>query len=203
MRPYPSVQTIRLILLAIALLTLTAMWQRSWQRTAEERKERLLEAQLSTMVERAVDFEQMVLRVDGQPVRRSRSGRVTIAYRALDDGGKTIGYVIPFKGKGYQNDIEGMLALNASAQKILRLTITESRESPDENLFQRSQAFIQQFQGVDCRSPVRLMLPADEGIHAITGSSISSQIVVRFLNEHIQALKSHLQKVNEKPKGAG
>ena len=203
MRPYSFVQTIRIILLAIALLILAAIWQRSWQPTAEERKERLFEAELSTMVESAVDFEQMVLRVDSQPVRRSSPRRVVTAYRALDGGGRTIGYVIPFKGQGYQYDIEGMVAVNATSQNILRLTITESRDSPDENLFQRSQDFIQHFQGVDCRSPVRLMLPSDKGIHAITGSSISSQIVVRFLNEQIQALKNHLQQANEQAKGTG
>ena len=202
MRPYSFVQTIRIILLAIALLILAAIWQRSWQPTAEERKERLFEAELSTMVESAVDFEQMVLRVDSQPVRRSSPRRVVTAYRALDGGGRTIGYVIPFKGQGYQYDIEGMVAVNATSQNILRLTITESRDSPDENLFQRSQDFIQQFQGVDCRTPVRLMLPSDKGIHAITGSSISSQIVVRFLNENIQALKSHLQRMNGQAKSS-
>ena len=203
MRRYPLVQTVGFILLAIALMTLTGIWQRSWKHAAEREKEGILKVGFSTMVDGAVDFEKMVLHAGSESVRRSASARATTVYRAVDSTDDTIGYVIPFRGKGYQDDIEGMIAVNASAQKILRLALTISRESPEKNLFERSQVFIHQFQGVDCRSPVRLMLPADKGIHAITGASISSQIVVRLLNEHIQALKNHLEQTKNRAEGTG
>ncbi len=203
MKRYPLVQTISFILLAMALLVSTAIWQRSWGRATEQRREQVLRSQLSAMVDGAVDFRKMALHAASQPVRRSASARVTTAYRAVDGRGDTIGYVVPFRGKGYQDDIEGMIAVNATAQEILRLAIIESRETPETKLFARSQDFIHQFQGIDCRSPVRLMFPADKGIHAITGASISSQLVVRLLNEHIRALKSHLQQVNDHAKGKG
>ncbi len=203
MKRYPLGQTIGLILLAIALLVSTTIWHRSWRRATEQRRDQVLNSELSSMVDGAMDFKKITLRVGIQPVRRSASARVSTAYRAVDGTGDTIGYVIPFRGQGYQDDFEGMIAVDASAQKILRVAITGSRESPEINLFDRSQDFIQQFRGLDCRSPVRLMFPAENGIHAITGASISSHIVVRLLNEHIRTLKSHLQQVNEQVKGTG
>jgi|TARA_Y100000310_G_scaffold345699_2_gene468482 Na+-translocating ferredoxin:NAD+ oxidoreductase RnfG subunit len=193
MRKRILVHRIGLIVLAIFLLTVTVIWQRFWQRYAEEREQGILEAQLTTMLDRAVDFEKIALGGGDQIVKRSSPPSMRDAFRVLDSQGKTVGYVIRFRGQGYQNDIEGMLVTNASARKILRLSITESREWPHKNLFEQSSAFIRQFQNYDCKSPLRLMLPDDEGIHAITGASISSQIVVRFMNECIQALKIHLQ----------
>jgi Na+-translocating ferredoxin:NAD+ oxidoreductase RnfG subunit len=203
MRRYPLTQTVGFIVLAIALMTLTGMWQRTWKHVAERERERILKVEFSTMVDGAVDFKKMVLHAASQSVRRSTSARTTTAYQAVGSRGDTIGYVIPFRGRGYQGDIEGMIVVNASAQKILRLALTGSRESPETDLFERSQDFIHQFEGVDCRSPVRLMLPTDKGIHAITGASISSQIVVRLLNEHIQALKNHLEQTKNRAEGTG
>ena len=119
------------------------------------------------------------------------------AYRARDSHGKTAGYIIRFKGPGHQDDIEGLLVLDASVRKIVRLTITESKESPQKDLFGRTPDRLR-FQGVFCGKPVRLALPWDEGIHAITGASISSKIVVRYMNECITALKAYLQSESKK-----
>jgi hypothetical protein len=67
------------------------------------------------------------------------------------------------------------------------------RESPGEDLFKESSEFIHQFRDVECNAPLRLTPKEDEGIHAVSGASISSQIIVRLVNECIQAVRSHLQ----------
>ncbi len=201
MRRHAWIQTFGFVLLAIILMTLTGIWHASWKHVAEREEERILQVRFSTMVDGAASFRKMALRAGDRSVRRSAPARVTTAYRAVNSRGDVVGYIIPFKGRGYQDDIEGMVAVNVSARKILRLVLTGSRESPETDLFARSGEFIDQFQGVDCRSPVRLMLPADKGIHAITGASVSSRIVVRLVNEHIQILKSHLQETEGQGEG--
>ena len=181
------------MILAVFLLAVSVLWQRCWRQHEEQRKRGVLHAQFAAMLPGALSFEKMAPAGDDQTVRRSGPYLMREVHRGLDPQGKTVGYIVRFRGRGYQNDIEGMLALNASAQQILRLAITESAESPHENLFEDSPEFVRQFQGFDCRSPLTLMRPGDDGIHAITGASISSQIVVRFMNECIQSLKTRVQ----------
>ncbi len=130
-----SGRTISLILLSVVLLAVTVLWQQHWKRAVEKRAERLLKKELSAVVDEAADFEKVSLRGESHTIRRAAPPCMQTAYRAVDGQGKTIAYVIPFKGHGYQHDIVGMLAVDASAQKILRLRLTEARESPGENLF--------------------------------------------------------------------
>ncbi len=189
----PGIQTIGSVLLAAAMLALTIFCQRFWQQSIEDRKQESLKSRLETMIFDAADFQKITLDVNGRTVRPSRSSLMTSSYRATDSRGQTLGFIILFAGRGFQSDIEGLVALNASGDKVLRLIITESQESPHKQLFEEYPQFIKQFQGVDCTSPMRLMHPQDRGLHAISGASISSQIVVRFLNECIAALQRHLQ----------
>ncbi len=188
-----SGRTISLILLSVVLLAVTVLWQQHWKRAVEKRAERLLKKELSAVVDEAADFEKVSLRGESHTIRRAAPPCMQTAYRAVDGQGKTIAYVIPFKGHGYQHDIVGMLAVDASAQKILRLRLTEARESPGENLFGESSEFIHQFREIECNAPLRLTPRDDEGIHAVSGASISSQIIVRLVNECIQAVRAHLQ----------
>lgn len=186
-------QSISLILLSVVLLAVTVPWQQYWKRAAEEQAEQSLKKELSALVDGAADFEEVSLRGESHTIRRSGPPCMQTAYRAMDAQGKTIAYVIPFKGHGYQHDIVGMLAVDAAAQKILRLRLTEVRESPGEDLFKESSEFIHQFRDVECSAPLRLVPKEDEGIHAVSGASISSQIIVRLVNECIQAVRAHLQ----------
>ncbi len=196
-------QAISLILLSVVLLALTVLWQRHWQSVAEKRAEQSLKKELRAMVDGAADFKKISLRGASHTIRRSKPPCMSIAYRAVDSQGKTIGYVVPFKGHGYQHDIVGMLAVDASAKKTLRLRLTEVRESPGENLFKDPSEFIHQFRDVECNAPLRLTPRDDKGIHAVSGASISSQIIVRLVNECIQAVRAHLQASTKQARRTG
>ena len=124
-------------------------------------------------------------------------------YRAIDRQGETLGYVIAFRGPGYQNEIEGMVVVDPTVTRILRLTIVESWESPEADLFREHSDFLDQFRTAEVHSPLRLISPAEEGIHAITGASISSQIIVRFVNESLSALRSQLRQAGQQPENTG
>ncbi|MDP6356918.1 MAG: FMN-binding protein [Planctomycetota bacterium] len=185
-------QAFALMLLAIALLAATVIWQRHWQPRISEKERQTLESLLIATLDDAVDFQKLDLLSAEPAIERSGPSNLMDAYRARDGHGKTAGYIIRFKGPGHQDAIEGLLVLDATVRKIVRLTITEAKESPQKDLFERSPERLR-FQGVFCGKPVRLALPWDEGIHAITGASISSKIIVRYMNECITALKAYLQ----------
>jgi Na+-translocating ferredoxin:NAD+ oxidoreductase RnfG subunit len=188
-----SHKSVPLIILALALLVLSAAWERVWHGVAENRRRVALESRVNSMLDGTAGLEPMTLRVADRTVRPSRSTSVNHVYRAIDRQGETLGYVIVFRGPGYQNEIEGILAVDSAVTRILGLTIAESWESPEADLFREPSDFLDQFRTAEVRSPLRLMSPAEEGIHAITGASISSQIIVRFVNESLSALRSQLQ----------
>jgi len=192
-----------LLILALVLLALSAVWERAWHGVAEKRRRGALEPRINTVVDGAASLEPMTLSGVNRTVRPARSPSVDHVYRAIDRRGATLAYVIAFSGPGYQNEIEGLVVVDSAVTRILRLTIVESWESPEADLFGEHSDFLDQFRTAELRSPLRLMSRAEEGIHAISGASISSQIIVRFVNESLSALRSELRQADREPEGAG
>lgn len=107
-----------------------------------------------------------------------------------DAHGRILGYVARFRGPGFQHALAGTVAVDACRERILAVTVTESHESPAEDLFERHPWFLEQIAGQPARAPLRLVPAPAPGVHAISGASISSHLLVRLVNESLAALRA-------------
>ncbi len=118
-------------------------------------------------------------------------------YRAYDDEGNPTAYAFPIGGKGFWGRIEGLLALNNNLTEIKGIVFTKNVETPGLGARITEKWFQDQFQDIK--------LPQERGkenyvtvskkdakqrnrVDAITGATMTSSLVEKFLNEDIQRI---------------
>lgn len=107
-------------------------------------------------------------------------------YKAKNNDGKLIGYVLFTKGKGYSSIIEIMLGLDIEF-KVVGLKIVSQTETPGLGTRIMENSFLRQFIG---KAAQKIALKKDAGeIDAITGATISSRAVTKTINNAIEKLK--------------
>lgn len=166
---------------ALALLSVCALWHASFEPFRQERRGRWLEAPAAALIAGGRRVEPIVLGPAARP-----------AWRVLDGSGRPLGYVVPFEGPGFQQRVAGAVAVDAACERTLAVAVFDAHESPTEDLFERHPWFLAQLAGHSCRSPIRLAPRAASGVHAISGASVSSHLLVRHVNEAVGALKASL-----------
>jgi len=117
-------------------------------------------------------------------------------FRALDDSGKLVGWVVQGQGQGYADKIDLLVGLDPKATTLTGLYVLRHKETPGLGDGITSPEFLGQFSGVSTSlTLLARQAPADKTtgvIKALTGATISSGSVCNIVNETVAAVKEPL-----------
>ncbi len=98
-----------------------------------------------------------------------------------------VGYAVPSSGPGFQDTIKLIYGLDPSGQRVLGMTVLESRETPGlGDKIYKDPKFVAEFRDLAVEPLIELIKghgPSPNQVDAITGATISSRAVVKILNQ--------------------
>ena len=113
-----------------------------------------------------------------------------------DKKGKIKGYAIIGKGDGFQGKITLLLAIDKKGEKILGIDILQSQETPGLGAKIDEDKFKNRFKNksIEKLKVVKGKIKKKNEIEAITGATISSNAVVKIVNNSAELLKEFIKK---------
>jgi electron transport complex protein RnfG len=133
------------------------------------------------------------------PATAEASGDQEAIFAGRRADGSLVGYAIPAAGAGFQDTIKLLYGLDASGQQVIGMTVLESRETPGlGDRIYKDQTFVDEFRALAVDPLITLIKghgTAPNEVDAITGATISSQAVVRILNEANTRWRARLPEV--------
>jgi electron transport complex protein RnfG len=126
---------------------------------------------------------------DGRLVATAEpSADESAVYGGYDDDGVFVGYAIPGAGPGFQDTIGLLYGFDAARRQILGMEVLESRETPGlGDKIYKDLDFVGSFNGLSVDPTIVAVKKGTRTrpneIDAITGATISSNAVVRIINE--------------------
>ncbi len=124
-----------------------------------------------------------------------KSKTVNLVY---DEKGEFLGYCTLGEGFGYQGKIKVLVCVDKDFKKILGIDVIEHSETPGLGAKIAQKDFRDQFKGLRPDIQIKLnkkksVLENNE-IQAISGATISSESMVKILNQTLKELKEALKK---------
>lgn len=115
-------------------------------------------------------------------------------YRALDESGRQVGWVLPAQGQGFADRIELLVGLDLEARRITGLYVLFNQETPGLGNRIVDEDWRKQFAGKPADRPLSAAKGArrEEEVEAITGATISSQSVVDIVNRGVAKFRAAL-----------
>lgn len=128
----------------------------------------------------------------------SKDGKKIVAYRCLDEKQATIGWVLPASGQGFADQIDLLVGLDGTAEKLTGLFVLNQKETPGLGNFIKEPSFNRQFIGTSATQPITAVCgqdgnSAENTIRALTGATISSRSVCEIVNVSLKHWKSELK----------
>lgn len=108
------------------------------------------------------------------------------AWQVSDKDGNQLGWAVIAETSGFADRIRLMVGLSADRSEITGVAVLESRETPGLGERIREADFLAQFAERPTDVPLEFVRPgqtAEQSIDAISGATISSNAVVRAVNE--------------------
>jgi len=110
------------------------------------------------------------------------NGKEYPCYRGFDADGKLAGFTFTTSAKGYGGDISVMTGIDANGA-VTGVSVLSMNETPGLGMKTKGENFLSQFSGKSGKIGVsRAGRPAENGIDAITGATISSRAVTDAVN---------------------
>ena len=126
--------------------------------------------------------------VDGRKLER--------VYLGFGKDGTAVGFAIVGARPGFQDVVKVLFGYDAISKRILGMKVLESKETPGlGDKIEKDEGFVEQFKGA-LPPLVRRKRGQDGGesaIDAITGATISSQTVIRIINDTLERLRPELE----------
>lgn len=117
-------------------------------------------------------------------------------YSTYDAEGKLVGYAVPAEGPGFQDTIRLLYGFDPRRQKIVGMQVLDSRETPGLGArIATDKPFLSNFKALSVRPTIILVKHARTGpnqVDAISGSTISSNAVVKILNRSCRKVLKYL-----------
>ena len=129
-------------------------------------------------------------------------------YRAMDEFGEQVGWVVPAKGQGFADVITLLIGLDPNADQLTGLYVLEQKETPGlgsriaDRGTDEKKGFLWQFfyHGAKADRPLvvtkaspKMEEPGSENqIKAVSGATISSQSVCDIVNAAVKAMRKDL-----------
>ncbi len=113
-----------------------------------------------------------------------------IVYQGLDADGKPVGLAFIADGGGFQGNIRIMVGLSVDYLKLKGIKVLEQNETPGLGNRIKEPAFEGQFKGLEIKPKVEYIKyrkpEKPNQIQAITGATISSDAVVKNINNAVE-----------------
>jgi electron transport complex protein RnfG len=119
-----------------------------------------------------------------------------LVYRAVDDSGRTVGWVVPAMGPGFADTIELLVGLDLRGETITGMSVLAQKETPGlGDKIYRDTRWQAQFTGQSAGGPLSVTKAAAAGrgeIAAISGATISSESVTDIVNAAVKDFRAKL-----------
>lgn len=126
-------------------------------------------------------------------------------FKILDAQGATQAWILPGKGSGYADVIELIIAVDATGDTVLGMSVLKQAETPALGDKISKPEFQSNFtQGLTTGKPITVVKGAIEAdpklnqIQAITGATVSSKSVSEIVNKAVASLKPFIQEQGSK-----
>ncbi len=118
-------------------------------------------------------------------------------YKALTNGGRHVGWVVPGSGQGFADEIHLLIGLDANARTIKGIYVLAQKETPGlgSKIDQNVSDWPQQFENIpagDNLTVTKVKPTAPNEIQAVTGATISSESVCKIVNETVARFRGNL-----------
>jgi len=137
-----------------------------------------------------------------RPAPGETGGEASV-YGGWDGSGRFVGWAIPAEGPGFQDVIRLIHGFDPGRRKIVGLRVLESRETPGlGDRILKDAAFVGAFDDLAVEPRVKLVkggATAPNEVDAITGATISSDAVVRIVNQADALWLPRLPAAGEEP----
>ncbi len=127
-------------------------------------------------------------------------------YVGYDKAGQRVGFALPAKGPGFQEDLRLIFGYEPGTQKLLGMKVVEMHETPGiGDKVQKDSTFVTEFAGP--QAPIE-GVKAGRGkgnahaVDMISGATISSRAVIAIINKRVQALAPALSSYTQQQGGA-
>lgn len=195
----PEASSIRLLLtlgvagaIAGALLVFVFLWA---DPLIQAENARVLREAVTEVLKGPDHFESVFV-LDGELTTRIPEGVDTLdldkVFLGYDAAGNPLGFAMAADGFGFQDIIRLIFGYDAQARQVLGMKVLGHAETPGlGDKIVRDSAFVGEFDGVD--TPIVGVKPsrstgASDQVDMITGVTISSNAVIRIINERIAEL---------------
>jgi len=121
------------------------------------------------------------------------------AYKGISADDNGVGWAFSVSGSGFADKIELVVVVDNSFEKMMGYGVLSSNETPGfGDKINDPELFGNQFKGVPV-GQFKLIMTGDRSkidseIVAISGATISSEAVVRILNDSLEQIKEQMQK---------
>jgi electron transport complex protein RnfG len=156
----------------------------------ERNRAEALEAAIYHVLPGASSSQAFVLRDGELAPHRDPDGRLPdeeAVYAGYDAAGEPIGYAIPAEGPGFQDTIKLIYGYDPVRRRIVGMEVLESRETPGlGDKIIKDEAFVANFRDLAVTPElvaVKKRRTRDNEVDAISGATISSNAVVRIINQ--------------------
>ena len=137
---------------------------------------------------------QEILNRFDQNVKQTTISEIDL-YEYSSSDGAPIAYAVPFTGPGLWGSISGYLGVSSDLSEITGLVFTDQSETPGLGGRIDELAYREQFRGLQISPGTKLAYGQQESgqIDAITGATLTSNSVMRILNNLLQDTLSKLE----------
>ncbi len=167
-----------------------ALKDRIAQNKLNKTKGRIPEFFKSADTKKSVQIDAM--NAEGQPIAK--------VWKIVDESETLLGWILPGKGSGYADTIELIIAVDATGDTVLGMSVLKQAETPALGDKISKPGFQSNFtKGLTTVTPITVVkgaITADpklNQIQAITGATVSSKSVATIVNETVTALKPFIK----------
>ena len=136
--------------------------------------------------------ESLVITPDTVAVEKGPVTKFYTLYKADFKDGTPAGWVVKTKGQGYADKIELLVGMDADAGKVTGLFILDQKETPGLGNKIVEEAWRAQYSNKETTTPFKVVKQGKGGVNeidAISGATISSKAVTKFVNQAVSDLK--------------
>jgi len=184
-----------LIVASFCFGLLIAVTNAAWSERIEQNEREKLFSLMRGLVGDANDFE-IALEEAQIPAKKGRVIKTDI-YRAIDKGGKGVGFAYVSIGSGFADKIKLVIAVDSKCEKFFGFKVLASNETPGFGSKIKEDYFSSQFKDAPAGKLELVKTGDDEKIDseivAISGATVSSEAVVEIINNSIIHIRSKLQ----------
>lgn len=155
----------------------------------QENRRKALEEAIFIVLPEAKKFEPIEKEVDKVKI---------VIYKGIDANGTPVGIAFEANGGGFQGNIKIMVGLNADFLKLKAIKILEQSETPGLGNRIQEPAFEGQFMNLEIKPKIEYIKyrkpEKPNQIQAITGATISSDAVVKNINNAVSRVLKNFTK---------